>query len=62
MKTWLYHPEKGAKVFDSDVDDMQALDETGWKDTPAAFEDIASDTGQADPDQPAENIKSRKKA
>jgi hypothetical protein len=30
--TWMYHPEHGAQMFDSD--DLELLD-SGWVDTPA---------------------------
>ena len=37
MQTWRYHPNKKAKIFDTDVDDMDALAKQGWCESPADF-------------------------
>lgn len=37
MKTWLYHRAQKPRVFDTEIDDMDALHEHGWRDTPSAF-------------------------
>lgn len=37
MKTWLYHRAEKPKVFDTEIDDMDALHDAGWRDTPSAF-------------------------
>lgn len=37
MQTWRYHKERGAKVFDTDCDDMEQLAKDGWCESPADF-------------------------
>lgn len=33
--TWLYHKTEPAMIFDADTDDMAALHEAGWLESPA---------------------------
>ena len=50
-RMWLYHPEKGAKLFtfedEADIDD---LEQEGWRDSPAEFKQAeeSSDEGYAE--------------
>jgi hypothetical protein len=37
--TFLFHPTHGAQLFDAEVENMKALHEEGWSDSPAKIPD-----------------------
>lgn len=37
IKIFLFHPTKGQKLFNATEEEVEALLEDGWKDTPAGF-------------------------
>jgi hypothetical protein len=61
MQTWRYHPNKKAKIFDTDVDDMDALAKQGWRESPADFKAEAEqqETAPEGHDEEREQLKAR---
>jgi DNA repair exonuclease SbcCD ATPase subunit len=61
MQTWRYHPNKKAKIFDTDVDDMDALAKQGWCESPADFKAEAEqqETALEGRDEEREQLKAR---
>lgn len=48
IKIWLFHPKHGQKLFTADEEQVEALMEDGWKDTPAGFEPKAKKEKEPD--------------
>lgn len=51
--TYLYHKSEEPRIFDADTDDMQALHEAGWRDSPdaaMAISEAPEGSGNENPD------------
>lgn len=47
LRCWRFHPEKGQKLMTVESqEDMDDLEEAGWVDTPAKFEESEIDSGE----------------